>query len=151
VNVYTNFREIENKINAAMKETPNMEGHVPGGAGHLPPPLPLPYALPHLTLIPNPTPTPSFILALSPSSASTSDPTDIPSSELDPKTRTTYTQATALTLENGDLEDGLPSSLPAFPTLSTPPPLPFTQVADAPSSRPPAKKRCLLEVPAKEM
>jgi hypothetical protein len=34
----------------------------------------------------------------------------------------------------------LPSSLPVFPTLSALPPLPFTQVADAPSSRPAAKK-----------
>jgi hypothetical protein len=34
----------------------------------------------------------------------------------------------------------LPSSLPDFPTLSTLAPQPFTQVADASSSRPPVKK-----------
>jgi hypothetical protein len=141
MSIYKNFKEIENKINAAMKEKPKMVGHVLGGAGH-------PSSLaanctpasshtpsPTSSLIPNPTPTSSFTLALSPSSAPTSDPIDIPSSQLGP-----YTPATAQTHENGNLEDGLPSSLLAFPTLSTLPPLPFTQVADAPSSRPPVKK-----------
>jgi hypothetical protein len=112
MNTYKNFKEIENKIYAATKEKLKMVGHVPGGAGH---PSSLaanctlasaPTLSPTSSLIPNPTLTSSFTLALSPSSAPTSDPMDIPSSELGPNTRTTYTQGTAQTLENGDLEDG---------------------------------------------